>query len=223
MRGGTGALNKSDRVLILFYRLIMGERIKKPLFMEEFSVGRRSFDRYIEAVRVMLSETFAPHELCYDPTGNEYYLTGLKQAQLRGVHALPLVLLLFESHALGTDDIAEILQKLIPVLPVEERHILREAIKRIGKGYGDPVSSNSLLKLIWDLNFVIDHCQWIYLWYEENAVEQKTDALFPVRLSYADDNLVLTLQSERGNPATEISYLLRKIRSFELANEQILM
>ena len=213
-------MNKSDRVLILFYRLIMGERIQKSLFMEEFAVSKRSFDRYIEAVRVMLSETFAPHELCYDPHSNEYYLTGLKQTEFRGIHALPVVLLLFESHALSANDIAEILQKLIPALPADERTVLREAIGRAGKEYKSPMESNSLLKLIWDLNFVISHHEWITIRYEDAKGMKKSDALFPVRIACTNDGLVLIAKSKSGNPSGDVRYPLKKIRSFELAKQQ---
>ena len=124
-------MNKADRVLILYDRLLRGERIKKRLFMDEFSVGRRSFDRYIEAVRLMLSETFAPHELLYDAADHSYYLSGEKSEKLRGMNVLPLLLLLFDSKAFGESDITSILQGLSANLSSDERGHLRKAAIRL--------------------------------------------------------------------------------------------
>ena len=43
-------MKRTDRVLILYYRLMIGEHVKKQLFMEEFSIGKRTFDRYIDTI-----------------------------------------------------------------------------------------------------------------------------------------------------------------------------
>ena len=217
MGRGDSALNKSDRVLILFYRLLQGERIRKNSFMEEFSVGRRSFDRYIAAVRLMLSETFAPHELCYDANSNEYYLTGVKQAAFRGIHILPLVLLLFESHVLGIGDILEILERLVAVLPQKEQQILGSAIRKEGKEY-EPVITDSLLKLIWDLNFVISRQQKIRLWYGENEDALESRTMLPEKISCIDQKLVLEAREEDTDSTVLHIYPLCQIRFFELLN-----
>lgn len=216
MKKGDGALNKSDRVLVLLYRLLMGERIRKQSFMEEFSVGRRSFDRYVAAVRLMLAETFAPHELCYDANSNEYYLTGVKQAAYRGIHILPLALLMFESHALSMNDILEILERLIAILPQKEQQILSNAIRNAGKEY-ESVTTDSQLKLIWDLNFVINRKQKIRLWYGENANALESRTMLPEKLSYSDHKLVLEAWEEGTTSPTLHTYPLCHIRSFELS------
>ena len=216
MKKGDGAMNKSDRVLILLYRLLMGERVRKHSFMEEFAVGRRSFDRYIASVRLMLSEVFAPHELCYDAVNNEYYLTGVKQAEFRGVHILPLVLLLFESKALNVGDTLEILKRLLAVLPQKEQQIVGGAIREEGMKY-EPAVTNSLLKLIWDLNFVISRKQSIRLWYDEDVL--KSCIVLPKKLSYANSQLVLEALKREEGCCINCTYPLGGIRSFEVINK----
>ena len=203
-------MNKADRVLILYHRLLRGERVTKRLFMDEFSVGRRSFDRYIESVRLMLSETFAPHELLYDATDRSYYLSGIKNEKLRGMNILPLMLLLFESHAFGESDVASILQGLLTNLPADERGHLQKTVLRMGKDSGSLPAAPSLLKMIWDLNLVINRQQKIRLFMEDD--ESGRDTL-PLRLSFADGRIAL--QAATGSEIPQ-EYPLSAIRSFTL-------
>lgn len=203
-------MNKADRVLILYHRLLRGERVTKRLFMDEFSVGRRSFDRYIESVRLMLSETFAPHELLYDATDHSYYLSGIKKEKLRGMNILPLMLLLFESHAFGESDITSILQGLLTNLPADERDHLQKTVFRMGKESGSLSTAPSLLKMIWDLNLVINRQQRIRLFMEDDESGRDT---FPLRLSFADGRIAL--QAVTGNEIPQ-EYPLSEIRYFTL-------
>ena len=203
-------MNKADRVLILYHRLLRGERVTKRLFMDEFSVGRRSFGRYIESVRLMLSETFAPHELLYDAADRSYYLSGIKKEKLRGMNILPLVLLLFESHAFGESDVASILQGLLTNLPADERGHLQKTVLRMGKDSGSLPAAPSLLKMIWDLNLVINRQQKIRLFMEDD--ESGRDTL-PLRLSFADGRIAL--QAVTGSEIPQ-EYPLSAIRSFTL-------
>ena len=209
-------MSKSDRVLILFYRLLMGEHIQKPSFMEEFSVGRRSFDRYIASVRLMLSETFAPHELCYDADANEYYLTGLKNVQIHGLHVLPLIILLLESRVLSNGDTAEIMGHLLVSLPQKEQQMMKSVIRETGNGYESDVA-NSMLKLLWDLNFVILRRQRIRLWYGGEGESLQSRMMMPSKLSYVDSQFVLEAWDEEGEPSSLKVYPLCRIRFFEMA------
>lgn len=208
-------MNKSDRLLILFYRLLMGERIQKRLFMDEFSIGRRSFDRYIQSVRLMLSEIYAPHELRYDAANNEYYLTGLRKARLRGMNVLPLVFLLMESRSFSEGDMMEILRELLNALPSDERHIIADTLQKLGKDYAKPPVKNSLLKLVWDLNFVIRHTARIRLWYQDTAGELQQESILPSRLLYANHQMILEALPQENSSECCI-YPLESIYSFEL-------
>lgn len=201
-------MNKADRVLILCYRLLRGERIKKRLFMDEFSIGRRSFDRYIESVRLMLSETFAPHELLYDAADRSYYLSGIVNEKLRGMNVLPLFLLLFESGIFGENDVATILQGLLVNLSGDERRRLEATVRRLNDDCGSLPAAPSLLKLLWDLNLVIDRRQSIQLFMENG---EESDAALPVRLSLADGGFVL--QTSTGSYDMQ-EYPLSSIRYF---------
>lgn len=200
-------MNKSDYVLILFYRLMSGERIKKNLFMQEFGVGRRSFDRYIQAVRLMLSDVYSPNELCYDAKNNEYYLSGLTQSKLHGIKILPLVILMFESESMTADDSLEVLTELLEMLPRNEKIILQRTVKRLSS-IKILESGNSILKLIWDLNLLIESQKKIFLTYENVAREE----VLPKELSCTEGEWILKGSTDSG---LEKSFLIRKICKIE--------
>ena len=202
-------MNKSDRVLILFYRLLNGERVKKVLFMNEFSLGRRSFDRYIQSVRLMLSDVYAPHELCYDAKNNEYYLTGLTQNKLHGTKILPLIFLMFEFEIFSLGDRTEILRELLSAVSLDDRRILQSTILKFNNnGNGKP--DHSMFKLIWDLNLIINRQQKVIL-QTENALQDIVGT--PIAISYSNDQWVLKIFNELQE---SIICPLKNIRSFEL-------
>lgn len=201
-------LNKSDRVLILYERLKQGERIRKELFMDEFSVGRRSFDRYIETIRLMLSETFAPHELLYDAADCSYYLSGEKREKLRGVNVLPIVLLLFGSRVLGESDIVSVLHGLFANLPSEDRKHLEKTIIRIKEENVGTQDTPSLLKMLWDLNLVIERKQKIHLFLTDG---REFDSVQPLELVFSNGRFHLKGAGETGKAK---EYSLTAIRYF---------
>lgn len=202
-------MNKSDRVLILFYRLLNGERVKKVLFMNEFSLGRRSFDRYIQSVRLMLSDVYAPHELCYDAKNNEYYLTGLTQNKLHGTKILPLIFLMFEFEIFSLGDRTEILRELLSAVSLDDRRILQSTILKFNNnGNGKP--DHSMFKLIWDLNLIINRQQKVILKTENNLQDIVGT---PIAISYSNDQWVLKIFNELQE---SIICPLKNIRSFEL-------
>lgn len=201
-------MNKSDRVLILYDRLKHGEKIRKELFMDEFSVGRRSFDRYIETIRLMLSETFAPHELLYDASDHSYYLSGEKREKLRGVNVLPIVLLLFGSRVLGESDIVSVLHGLFANLPSEDRKHLEKTIIRIKEENVGTQDTPSLLKLLWDLNLVIERKQKIRLFLSDGV---EIDSALPLGFAFSNGRLLLQVRGETGKAQ---EYSLMAIRYF---------
>ena len=196
-------MNKLDRVLILFYRLLNGERIKKSLFMNEFSLGRRSFDRYIQSVRLMLSDVYSPNELCYDAKNNEYYLTGLTQTKLHGTKILPLILLIFDFDVFSLSDRAEVLRELLSAVPLDDRRILQSTIRNLHNDEKTK-TNDSIFKLIWDLNLIINRQQRIILQHENTSQDIVGT---PLAISYSNDQWVLKILSE----AQELIFIHWKI------------
>ena len=58
-------MDKVTRILLLYSKLIQGEKINKTIFCFENEYSPRSFDRDIDAIRLFLSDTFSMSELIY--------------------------------------------------------------------------------------------------------------------------------------------------------------
>lgn len=69
-------MDKISRLLLLYSRLIQGEKINKLSFCMETDSLPRTFDRDIEDVRLYLSELFCNEDLVYDRQENVYYFAG---------------------------------------------------------------------------------------------------------------------------------------------------
>ena len=75
---GTGReVDKTTRILLLYGRLVQGERINKMAFCMEAECLPRTFERDIEDIRLYLSEVHEDKELIYDRNNNTYCLQGL--------------------------------------------------------------------------------------------------------------------------------------------------
>ena len=67
-------MDKITRLLLLYSRLISGEKVNKKSFCNEVQCLPRSFDRDIEDIRLFLSELYISDELVYSRTSNAYFL-----------------------------------------------------------------------------------------------------------------------------------------------------
>jgi predicted DNA-binding transcriptional regulator YafY len=73
-------MDRATRVIILYSRLIHGEKIKKDVFCAKYGISTRTFDRDIDIIRGALSELYSANEVVYDKKINQYYITGEKQS-----------------------------------------------------------------------------------------------------------------------------------------------
>lgn len=209
-------MKKTDRLLLLFYRLMQGEHIKKNLFIEEYSVSKRTFDRYVEILRLALSESYSASRIQYEPSENSYYLTGLEKFKLRGIVVLPIIHLLFGTRSLSKDDIASIIHPLLSLLPSTERIYLREQVIRLGREYDEPEDTSTLLKLLWDLEYVIKHNKSISIKFKDK--EAAPQSIDPIKVMHKNGSFHLlgTLPND-----TVESVPLEKISSFTVLSEKI--
>ena len=73
-------MEKAHRVLLLFYRLLKGERIHKANFAFEHHVTERSVERDIQTIRNCLEEQHSNMSLLFDRKDESYYLSFPKNA-----------------------------------------------------------------------------------------------------------------------------------------------
>ena len=209
-------MKKTDFLLILFYKLMLGEHVKKRWFIEEYSIGKRTFDRYIGLLRMTLSEIYSPYRLCYDAAENSYYLKGINKAKLRGMELLPVLYLLFGSHALVRKDIAEVLYPLLSLLPSTEKEGFYQLTRQLGKDYEVSEGAMPILKILWDLHCVIKEQHWILLHYEGHRNVVDSIPVLPKQLMYQNGKFLLMASLRDAG----LSFFpLQQIRSFSILRD----
>ena len=67
-------MDKITRILLLYKKLMSGEKVNKSEFCNETHCLHRSFDRDIEDIRNFFCDSFELEELIYDRRENAYYI-----------------------------------------------------------------------------------------------------------------------------------------------------
>ena len=216
---GAFAIVKTSRVLVLFYRLLQGERVQKRLFAKEFGINARSFDRDVLEIRTLLAEVHAPHELCYDNHANVYYLTDVENISLNGNIVLPLIFLVMGSRSFAKSEIAAILHPLFRLMPKNERPMAETIARAMGRGYLEPTHGKLLLKTMWDIGYCIQRRQKILLHYKKRDGALADTKIFPIRIAFVDRYFYLIAFQEPSRYKTPAFYRLDRIVSFDLIEE----
>ena len=205
---------KTSKVLILFYRLWQGERVSKQRCINEFKIGERTFERYLQEIRSLLADCYSAKELCFDSHSKTYYISDIVKTQLKGTDILPLMLMLLGSHTFLKSEVKEILTKWISLLPRSERLTVEALIKSMNQKYTEPEHKKLLLKLISDLSYCIQNRRKILLHYNGEGNEEKNIKIKPLQIIFAESYFYLiALEESQVEPQ---SYRLDKINSFDL-------
>lgn len=200
--------------MILFYRLWQGERVNKQRLMNEFKIGERTFERYLQEIRSLLADCYSAKELCFDSHSKTYYISDIIKTQLKGTDILPLMLMLLGSHAFLKNEVKEILTPYLSLLSRNERSSIESVVKSMNQKYIEPEHKKLLLKLISDLSYCIQNRRKICLHYSVEGDEEKNIKVQPLQIIFAESYFYLTaLEESHGEPK---SYRLDKITSFDL-------
>lgn len=205
-------MDKIERLLLLYTKLITGEQVNKTLFCFEYECSPRTFERDIETIRLYLSDSFSFSELRYDRSQNTYYLAGAKRSFLEPMEYLLLEHLLYDSSVLRKDEFTILLQHLLE--NTEGGRKLKPEKERACDTYRPPVHNKALLKMHGDLTNMIREQKCIDINYEE----QSTYKIIPCEIAFDHEYLYLN-GFEMGSK--EMSrYRVDKIVSFEILRPQ---
>ena len=106
-------MDKITRILLLYSKLIQGEKINKTIFCFENDYSPRSFDRDIDAIRLFLSDSFSMLELTYDRARNVYYIPGTQKVKLGAMEYFFLEKLLKDTAVLRKDELDVLTEHLL--------------------------------------------------------------------------------------------------------------
>ena len=211
-------MDKITRILLLYSRLIKGEKVNKFAFCMETDCIPRTFDRDIEDVRLYLSETFDTRELLYDRLNKVYYLSGVSKTELESVEYLLIERVLSDTGVLRNDEL-EILLK--HVLSNTEYAMMNQ--RNSGseeKIYAGPTHGKALLKMHGDLAIAIHKQTVIEIKYMELEEMEEHIEIIPCRLKYENGYLYLIAYLMEPVDEMPIGFRLDKIYSFKIRRMQ---
>jgi hypothetical protein len=211
-------MDKITRILLLYSKLIQGEKINKTKFCMETDSLPRTFDRDIEDIRLYLSEFFHSEELIYDRSINTYYLRGLQNKTLGMAEYLLLERLLIDSRILRNDEISGLLCNLATNTDNSSK-MLALANKNISK-YDGPLHGRAILKMHGDLATIINNKSVINIKYIKANGDKIDREIVPCEIKYGENYLYL-IAFLRGKDKQYPAYFrLDRIYSFAVVRGQ---
>lgn len=212
-------MEKAGRVLTLFYRLINGERIKKIDFAKEFNITERSVDRDIQTIRIILDEVHASSRLLFNSDEEIYSLSCKEKRYLGGVEAVLLATIVLGSRSLCRAEAEGLVQSILTLLPVHEKHATIEAIREDLQEYVEPVHKQALMKMQWDLYQCIRCRQKIQICYLKNTGEEVKRKVMPMDITFSEFYFYLIAFIDKGEYNVPAFFRLDRINSFDVLSE----
>lgn len=203
-------MDKMTRLLLLYSKLMRGEKVNKTLFCLEADCLPRSFDRDVEDVRLFLSDSFAAEELIYDRGEKVYFLNGTHRGELDATECLFLECLLRDASLLGEEEFQELLSHLYSVS-------IRQPEKRMPERYVPPTHGRPILKLFGDLQTVLHRGLVISLIATDERGAECEETVIPYEIRAAEHHLIFFARPETA--VAPKSYPLEEIRSFQVLRE----
>lgn len=211
-------MDKITRILLLYSRLIHGEKINKISFCFETESLPRSFDRDVEDIRLFLSDTFSTNELLYDRSENLYYLSGLNYCVLEELEYGFIEKVLIGTKILRNDEMTTLLQHVAS--NTDKPHKIMRRLQRSIKEYHEPHDKKPILKLFGDLMWAIENKYVIRLSYIDSEMRETKADLIPCELRCTNSNMSFIAFYEEEFEHIPQTFLLNDIVSFEIIRHQ---
>lgn len=211
-------MDKITRILLLYSRLIHGEKINKISFCFETESLPRSFDRDVEDIRLFLSDTFNTSELLYNRSENVYYLSGLNYYVLEELEYEFIEKVLMGTKILRYDEMATLLQHI--ALNTDKAHKVMRRLQRSIKEYQEPHDKKPFLKLFGDLMWSIENKYVIQLSYIDSEMSEASANVIPCELRYTNNNMSFIAFNETKTEHSPQIFSLNNIVSFSILRQQ---
>ncbi|NMM65521.1 WYL domain-containing protein [Clostridium sp. P21] len=211
-------MDKITRLLLLYSKLIQGEKVNKLSFCMETDSLPRTFDRDIEDVRLYLSELFCNEELIYDRQENLYYFAGPQRKALETMEYMFIERVLLDTGALRADEMDGLLTHLAGNAENVGKMVLHE--KECIKKYDEPLHKKAILKMHGDLVTIISNKSVIKINYIKMGGEVVEREVIPCAIKYDLGYLYLIAFLQTSNKQYPAYFRLDRIYSFSVVRSQ---
>lgn len=211
-------MDKITRTLLLYSRLLQGEKINKMSFCLETDCIPRSFDRDIEDVRLYMSETFDAREVLYNRQEKVYYLSGASRIELESVEYLLIERVLLDTGVLRQDEMAGLLSHVLSNTKYKTRYL--NAQERVLDTYQEADHKKALLKMHGDLVSIISNQVVIEIKYMIEEEAERNVKVIPCCLKYTKGYLYLIAFLADEIDTSPLRFRLDRIHSFRTERKQ---
>ncbi|MCR5686264.1 MAG: WYL domain-containing protein, partial [Lachnospiraceae bacterium] len=168
--GESDNIEKTNRVLGIYTRLINGGLINKAEEAVRYHVAERSIQRDIDNIRNYLDEADdggVINSVIYDRVRKGYRLERIYDVKLTNPEILAICKILLDSRSLTKNEMDDILRKLIECcVPLDNRKIVRDLISNEQFHYIQPKHGKVFLQTMWDIGVAIHESRIIEFDYQ---------------------------------------------------------
>lgn len=211
-------MDKITRLLLLYSKLMQGEKVNKLSFCIETDSLPRTFDRDIEDIRLYLSDLFCNEELIYDRKENAYYFIGSQKKTLEIMEYQLIERVLLDTGVLRIDEMDGLLTHLVENTEDIGKMIVHK--KECMDQYNGPLHKKAILKMHGDLVAMITNKLVIRINYAEMNGERGEREVIPCAIKYAGGYLYLIAFLRRSNKQYPVYFQLNRIHSFSIVQNQ---
>ena len=185
-------MEKIERVLSIYTKLINGDIVRKPEFALKYGVNERSIQRDIEDIRTYLEREGAAsgalNSVIYDRAEKGYRLQQIYKIKLTNSEILSICKILLDSRAFTKKEMESMLQKLIDCcVPKENQKLVTDLIRNEQFHYIEPHHKSVFIDKMWEIGQAIHSNQYIEIRYQGiQGSTVKTRKLKPLAIMFSE-------------------------------------
>ena len=230
-------LNKTERVLFLYTKLLDGQVLQKDELAKRFSVNEKSVQRDLEDIRNFLEEAGIEegngNQLIYDYQEKGYRLEQDAKLRLTNGEALAVCKILLESRAFIKKEMVSILDRIVAnCIPKENRKIISDLLSNEVFHYIELQHHKVYMEKMWDIAMAIRQSKYIDIIYQRSTDRKLVNRhLKPVAIMFSEYYFYLAAFDDEEikkdfdviNDANPTIYRIDRIQSVKVSEERFLI
>lgn len=195
---GCGSIDKIERVLGIYTKLINGTIVNKAEAAVNYNVNERSIQRDIDDIRNYMDRSTADsgivNSIIYDRKEKGYRLEQIYQLKLSNPEILAICKILLDSRAFVKEEMDDILSKLISCCaPKNNQKLIIDLINNELFHYVEPRHKKKFMETMWDIGLAIRNCQYINICYKRTKDHKIVKRIVkPVAIMFSEYYFYLT-------------------------------
>lgn len=228
-------VDKVDRVLGIYSKLINGEIINKKEEAQRYHVNERSIQRDIDDIRNFMEQAIVDsgvaNQVIYDCSVQGYRLEKMHQLRFSNSEILAICKILLDSRAFTRKEMTGMLDKLLDCcVPKFNQKLVKELICNEEYHYIEPKHQTVFIDKLWEIGQAIQKHKYIEIEYKGmKSASAKKRKLKPLAIMFSEYYFYLTAfiddEKVRENfnvvdDAFPTIYRIDRIQSLQVLDEQ---